>query len=131
LRILLDTHAWLWLLLEPDHVGPTTRRLVAAGEHSFQLSIASVWELAIKHAAGRLTLPEPPLDYVVSRTRADGIRLLAISVEHACRAAALPRHHGDPFDRVLVAQAELERLTIMTHDQHIPRYGVAVLDPSA
>ncbi|HVK88408.1 MAG TPA: type II toxin-antitoxin system VapC family toxin [Kofleriaceae bacterium] len=131
MRILLDTHAWLWLMLEPARIGPATRALVEAGEHTFLLSIASVWELAIKHAAGRLTLPEPPHAYVQSRTRADGIRVLAISVAHACRSAELPRHHADPFDRLLVAQAELEQLTILTHDQHIPRYGVAVRDPSA
>lgn len=130
MNVLLDTHAWLWLMLEPDRIGPATRSLITAGEHAFFLSIASVWELAIKHAAGRVTLPEPPLAYVQSRTRADGIRVLAISVAHACRAAELPRHHGDPFDRLLVAQTELERFTILTHDLHIPRYGVPVLDPS-
>lgn len=130
MKVLLDTHAWLWLMLEPERIGASTRALIEAGEHSFFLSIASVWELAIKHAAGRLTLPEPPLTYVQSRTRTDGIRVLAISIAHACRAAELPRHHGDPFDRLLVAQGELEQLTILTHDQHIPRYGVAVHDPA-
>lgn len=130
MKLLLDTHAWLWMMLEPERIGPETRTLVGAGEHTFQLSIASVWELAIKHAAGRLTLPEPPAVYVRSRTRADGIGLLAISIEHACRAAELPRHHGDPFDRLLVAQAELDDLVIITHDRHIPRYGVAVRDPA-
>jgi PIN domain nuclease of toxin-antitoxin system len=128
-KILLDTHAWLWLMLEPERIGPVTRALVESGEHAFYLSIASVWELAIKHAAGRLTLPEPPLDYVRSRTRADGIRLLAISDEHACHAAALPRHHSDLFDRLLVAQAKLDRFTLLTHDGNVARYDVETLDP--
>jgi PIN domain nuclease of toxin-antitoxin system len=112
-------------------IGPQTRALVAEPRHTFLLSVASVWELAIKHAAGRLSLPEPPLEYVRSRTRADGIALLAMSVEHVCRAAALERHHADPFDRVLVAQAEIEDLVLVTDDRNIPRYGVTVRDPSA
>jgi len=130
MKVLLDTHAWLWLLIEPDRIGALTRRLVGEPGHSFFLSMASAWELAIKHAAGRIALPEPPLEYVRSRTRADGIRLLALSLEHVCRAAELPRHHGDPFDRLLVAQAELDGLVVMTHDRHIPTYGVAVHDPA-
>jgi PIN domain nuclease of toxin-antitoxin system len=131
MKLLLDTHAWLWILIEPQRIGPQTAALLAEPGHTFLLSVASVWELAIKHAAGRLSLPEPPLEYVRSRTRADGISILAMSVEHVCRAAALERHHTDPFDRVLVAQAEIEDLVIVTHDQHIPRYGVAVRDPAA
>lgn len=131
MKLLLDTHAWLWMLIEPERLGPETAALVNEPGHSFFLSVASVWELAIKHAAGRLSLPEPPLEYVRSRTRADGIALLAMSAEHVCRAAALERHHADPFDRVIVAQAELEGLVVVTHDRHIPRYGVAVRDPSS
>jgi PIN domain nuclease of toxin-antitoxin system len=130
MRILLDTHAWLWLMLEPERVGERTRSLVSGGANAFVLSIASVWELAIKHAAGRLDLPEPPLRYVQSRTQADGIALLTIRLEHACRAAELPRHHADPFDRLLVAQAELEGLTVLTHDRQVALYGVPTLDPA-
>jgi PIN domain nuclease of toxin-antitoxin system len=131
MRLLLDTHAWLWMLIEPDRIGPKTRALLGESGHTFMLSVASVWELAIKHAAGRVSLPDAPLEYVRSRTRADGIALLPISVEHVCRAAALDRHHNDPFDRVLVAQAQIDGLVIVTHDQHIPRYGVEVRDPVA
>lgn len=131
MRILLDTHAWLWLLLEPQRIGPATRSLVSDPAHVFHLSIASAWELAIKHAAGRLTLPESPLDYVRTRTRADGIALLAITLDHVCRAAELPRLHADPFDRLLIAQAQMDDLVLLTHDQQIPRYGVPVYDPAA
>jgi PIN domain nuclease of toxin-antitoxin system len=130
-RLLLDTHAWLWMMIEPQRIGRRTRVLLEEDQgHAFLLSVASAWELAIKHAAGRLTLPEPPLRYIRSRTLADGVGLLAVSLDHVCRAAELPRHHADPFDRLLVAQAELERLVIVTHDQHIPRYGVDVHDPA-
>jgi PIN domain nuclease of toxin-antitoxin system len=131
LRLLLDTHAWLWMMIEPERIGPRTRALLATPEHAFVLSVASAWELAIKHAAGRLTLPEPPLRYVRQRTLADGVGLLAVSLDHACRAAELPRHHTDPFDRMLVAQAEIERLVLVTHDTHIRRYGVEIHDPTA
>lgn len=128
MNILLDTHAWLWMMLEPKKIGAKTRRIL--GEtHSFALSLASVWELAIKHAAGRLDLPEPPLEYVRSRTHADGIRLVPIQMEHACAAASLPRHHGDPFDRMLAAQTKLEKLVLMSHDGVFAKYGIKVLDP--
>jgi len=130
-KILLDTHAWLWMLLEPERIGPKTRKLVASHDHAFFLSIASAWEMAIKHAAGRLTLPVPPLDYVRSRTREDGIALLPVSLEHVCRAAELPRHHADPFDRLLVAQTEIEDLVLLTHDTDIARYRITIRDPSA
>jgi PIN domain nuclease of toxin-antitoxin system len=129
-NILLDTHAWLWMMIEPKRIGRKTRALVADRANTFRLSVASVWELAIKHAAGRLVLPEEPLAYVRSRTREDGVALLPIQVEHVCAAALLPRHHADPFDRVLVAQAQAEDLVLLTHDQHIPLYGVRVRDPA-
>lgn len=129
MNVLLDTHAWLWMMLEPDRIGAATRALVARPSTTFHLSIASAWEIAIKHAAGRLTLPEPPLAYVASRTSADGVVLVAIELEHVCRSAELARIHGDPFDRLLVAQAEHARLTLMTADSELGKYGVTVLDP--
>jgi PIN domain nuclease of toxin-antitoxin system len=128
---LFDTHAWLWLLLAPERVGKKMRALVGDSRHEFQLSIASVWEMAIKQAAGRLVLPLAPLAYVQSRTSADGVRLLSIRLEHVCAAAVLPRHHADPFDRLLVAQAQSEGLSIISHDEAISRYDVRVVDPAS
>ena len=130
MKYLLDTHAWLWMMIEPEKIGPATRQLVVQSDHTFHLSIASAWEIAIKHAAARLKLPEDPYSYVLSRTRADGIALLSISLEHVCRAGALPRHHADPFDRLLIAQAEQENLVLLTHDAHMAAYGIAVHDPT-
>ncbi len=130
MNFLLDTHAWLWMMLEPKRVGKKTRALLADPDNAFRLSLASVWELAIKHAAGRLILPEDPLSYVRSRTREDGISLLPTHLEHVCRAATLPRHHAGPFDRLLVAQAQIEDLVLVTHDAHIPLYGGRVRDPA-
>lgn len=130
MRYLLDTHAWLWLLMSPERVGKKTRALVLDGSHELLLSVASAWEIAIKHAVGRLVLPEEPLAYIESRTSEDGVRLLAIRLEHVCEAAGLPRHHTDPFDRLLVAQARAEDLAIISHDENIARYAVRVVDPS-
>lgn len=127
---LFDTHAWLWLLLAPERVGKKTRALVESGGHQFYLSIASAWEIAIKHAAGRLVLPEPPLEYIRSRTSDDAVNLLSVRLEHVCSAAALPRHHADPFDRLLVSQARAEGLAIISHDEAFSQYDVRVVDPA-
>jgi PIN domain nuclease of toxin-antitoxin system len=127
---LFDTHTWLWLLLEPDRIGPKTRSLVLQRGHEFCLSIASAWEIAIKHVAGRLVLPEAPLQYINSRTTEDGVRLLSVRLEHVCSAAGLPRHHADPFDRLLIAQARIEGMQFMSHDQAVCRYDVQVVDPT-
>jgi PIN domain nuclease of toxin-antitoxin system len=127
---LFDTHAWLWLLLEPDRVGKKTRSLVLDTRNTFCLSLASAWEIAIKHAAGRLVLPEAPLSYIQSRTAEDGVRILPIRLEHACAAAALPRHHADPFDRLLLAQAQAEECALISHDAVFALYGVRVIDPA-
>jgi PIN domain nuclease of toxin-antitoxin system len=119
------------MMIEPRRIGKKTRALCVDPRSTFRLSIASVWEIAIKHAAGRLTLPDVPLRYVVTRTREDGIVLLPVQVEHVCLAAQLPRHHGDPFDRLLVAQAQSENLVLLTHDEDIGKYAIDVRDPSA
>ena len=98
--------------------------------NTFFLSVASAWEIALKHAAGRLVLPEAPLAYIQSRTAEDGVRLLPIRVEHVCAAAELPRNHTDPFDRLLIAQARGEQLVLLSHDKAVASYGVRVLDPA-
>ena len=92
------------------------------------LSSASSWEIAIKYANGRLPLPEAPETYVPSRMQATGLESLPVTHTHALRVAALPRHHDDPFDRMLVAQAQLEGLTVVTADPAFEPYDVAVLN---
>lgn len=87
-------------------------------------SAAAVWEISIKSAAGRL---QPPVDDLLSDLRSRRIGVLAVTAEHAWAAGQLPRHHGDPFDRVIVAQAQLEGLTIITRDPAIARYQVSIL----
>lgn len=120
--LLLDTHVFLWWRTNHARLSHDAREAIATDPIVF-VSAASTWEAAIKIAMGRLSLPEPfsrGVDH-------SGFRRLAISFEHAEAAAALPRHHGDPFDRMLVAQAQLEGCTLVTHDQQLAPYGVATL----
>ncbi len=129
MKILLDTHTFLWAMFTPERIGKKTRAMVADRDSQFFLSIASVWELAIKAALGKLQLPEEPLTYVQTRTQANGITLLPIALEHACASAKLPRWHGDPFDRLLIAQAHIEKMILLSGDHALKRYKVDLRDP--
>lgn len=118
--LLLDTHAFLWLIAGDARLPPSAQRLIDSAAVVL-LSAASVWEAELKRAAGRLAVP--PL---ASAARAAGIGVLPITAEHAEAAAHLPLHHRDPFDRMLVAQAEVEALVLVSKDDAIRRYGAAV-----
>jgi PIN domain nuclease of toxin-antitoxin system len=124
-RLLVDTHAFLWFLAG-DH--RLSRKAVKAIEASDEwwLSAASVWELAIKSSLGRLTLPSPVLDYLSAKVR-EGLRVMPIEWPHAAAVERLPFHHRDPFDRLIVAQAQFDRLTIVTKDRVFRKYGVEVV----
>ena len=123
MRLLLDTHALLWTLDDPSKLRAGAREAIRDPDSQVLVSAATAWELAIKAAAGRLELPES----LERGLEAQGFSPLAISAAHAVVAGGLPLHHTDPFDRMLVAQAQLEGLTIVTRDPDIPRYGVATL----
>jgi PIN domain nuclease of toxin-antitoxin system len=119
-RLLLDTNALIWWLA--DELSADARDAIVEAEAVF-VSAASAWEIAIKQKLGKLTAPGD-LELELER---EGFEPISISIAHALRAGALPLHHTDPFDRVLVAQAELERLTLVTRDTDLAAYGVAVL----
>lgn len=124
-RLLLDTQAWLWWQSDDKRLGAGARAAIrAAGE--VRLSAASAWEIAIKTSLGKLEVPED--SDVLAELEQDGFQPLAIEIAHAIAVRALPRIHRDPFDRVLVAQARLEGLTLVTADPVLSRYGIAVLD---
>ena len=127
MRILLDTHCWLWFNSTPERFSARTRRLLEEPANELFLSVASVWEIGIKVALGKLQLPEPIDDYVTSRLSADGIVALPISLAHVLRAGRLPPLHRDPFDRMLVAQAQLEELRLLTADKVLAKYDVELL----
>ena len=129
MKLLLDTQCWLWMQAEPDRFGPETRKLLLAPGNELYLSAASSWEIAIKYALGKLPLPEPPTTYVPSRMQSSGVIGLAIEHAHALHVDTLPPHHRDPFDRLLVAQAQLEGLPILTADRALALYRVTIMTP--
>ena len=121
MKLLLDTHVFLWLQTEPERLGESLQ-LVEAERTALLLSAASSWEIAIKYELGKLPLPEPPDRYVPERIRAIGAQAVAVEHPHALAVATLPALHRDPFDRLLVAQATLLGLTIMTADPSVAQY---------
>ena len=127
MNLLLDTHVWLWMVAQPDRLRPSTRALLEAAENDLFLSAASSWEMAIKYARGNLPLPEGPESFVPPRLVRDAVRPLPITHPHALRVAALPPHHRDPFDRLLVAQALVEGMSLVTADQALEVYGVPLV----
>lgn len=129
MRLLLDTHCWLWLQAEPARFSPAVTEVLADTSHELLLSAASAWEIAIKYQLGKLPLPAPPSLYVPSRMRSSGTTPLAVLPIHALLVAELPALHRDPFDRLLVAQARHEKLTLVTADDAIGQYDVPTLRP--
>ena len=127
MRVLLDTHAFLWIAGDWKRVKPAAQRVLRDSRTSLHLSAASVWEISIKTALGRLVLPAAPSVYVPRRIADFGIRVVDVTAAHALEVFNLPPHHGDPFDRMLVAQAQLEALTVATRDRVFRKYGAAVL----
>jgi PIN domain nuclease of toxin-antitoxin system len=123
LRLLLDTNVLIWTLLTPDRLLATPREAIEDGANEVFVSIASPWEIAIKRSRANLNPPND-LDAQLTEKR---FSLLPISLQHTRAIESLPHHHGDPFDRMLVAQAQTDGLTIVTSDRKIARYQVAVM----
>lgn len=121
-RLLLDTHVFLWWRGEPSRLTAEVRSRISTADLVF-VSVASAWEVAIKVALGRLELP----DTIEAGVLASGFEKLLISFSHAERVASLPLHHKDPFDRMLVAQAQAEGLALVTHDRLLEPYGVEIV----
>lgn len=129
MRLLIDTQCWLWMNASPDRLSERTRSLLLARSTKRLLSVASVWEIAIKHQIGKLPLPLAPSDYVPDRLRLTRTDPLPISVNHALRAGGLPNLHRDPFDRMIVAQALVEDLPVLSSDIRLDAYGIRRLPP--
>ncbi len=127
MNFLLDTCCWLWWLVSPEKLADDALFLIRDSTNKVYLSAASSWEIAIKYAIGKLPLPEPPETFVPDRLARDGIFSLAIEHAHALRVANIPAHHRDPFDRLLVAQSQLEKLPLMTADSVFERYEIETI----
>jgi PIN domain nuclease of toxin-antitoxin system len=128
MKVLVDTHVFLWWCSERGaRVSDRARALLADASTDVAFSVASAWELALKVGAGRMELPGPIERYLPDRLRHHGFDLLTIELSHVFRAGTLPRINGDPFDRILVAQAQIEGIPIVTADPAISRYDVETI----
>ena len=127
MKLLLDTHCWLWLVAEPERLRRAALEAMLDESNEVYFSAASAWEIVIKYALGKLSLPLPPASYVPSRVAALGLIPLAVAQHHALQVAEMPLHHKDPFDRILVAQAQADGMHIVTADRLVSQYDVPVI----
>lgn len=125
MRFLLDTHAFLWFINDDPSLTPLAKALIAEPSNEILLSVASAWEIAIKAGLGKLTLPSPLLEFLRTELTTNSIQLLPISLEHATCVSNLPSHHRDPFDRLIICQAMVESLPIISADAAFDGYPVA------
>jgi PIN domain nuclease of toxin-antitoxin system len=126
MKAILDTHAFLWALAGDARMSRHARD-VFAGSTDLFLSMASIWEILIKVQSGKLNLPQPAGPYVLSRLAENRIKTLPISIDHLLAIERLPRHHRDPFDRMLIAQSMEEDWPIITADPKFKQYPVQVI----
>lgn len=124
MRLLLDTHTFLWYILGRLQLSAGARALLRDPANELFLSIASVWEVGIKVSTGKLTLSEPLEAYFFEQMRINSVSLLPVTLAHAARISMLPFHHRDPFDRMLVAQSLVEGIPIISADPALDAYGV-------
>jgi PIN domain nuclease of toxin-antitoxin system len=127
MRLLLDTMTLLWWLTADARLPARTQEMLENPDNELLLSAASAWEIAIKCILGKLRLPAPAEVFVPAQMTVNGILPLSLELSHALRVETLPLHHRDPFDRMLVAQAQIEKLPIISNDPLIRLYDVDVL----
>lgn len=125
MRVLLDTHALIWAVDEPAYLGSEARLVLQDDSNELLISAATVWEIAIKTGLGKLTLAIPYKEWM-TRALADlGATILPITIEYAEVLATLPHHHRDPFDRMLIAQAQVESIPLASNEETFDSYAVA------
>ena len=127
MRILLDTHIFLWAITGDSRLSPAQRDLFLNEASDLFLSAASMWEILIKTGLGQLPMPTPSTDYIVRQMEKNRIALLPIRVAHLAELENLPPLHRDPFDRILVAQARAEKMPLLSADAAIRQYPVEIL----
>jgi PIN domain nuclease of toxin-antitoxin system len=126
-KLLLDTQCWLWWFSQPERLSEEAINQIADETNQVWFSVASVWEIGIKVSIGKLPLPEKIDDYISTRMIQLGARSLEITASHALQASALPLFHRDPFDRMLIAQSQIEGMTLVSADSMFDRYDVSVI----
>lgn len=127
MKLLLDTQCWLWWFAQPEKLNDNVIEQIAQQTNEIWFSVASVWEIAIKVSIGKLPLPEAIDQYVPSRINCLGAKSLRITNAHALHVATLPLYHRDPFDRILIAQAQIEDMTLVSADSQFYQYPVSLL----
>jgi PIN domain nuclease of toxin-antitoxin system len=127
MKYLLDTMVWLWSVGPSETIGKAGLYILGNSEEEIYLSAASSWEIAIKTKLGKFQLPEVPSRYVPKRLAEQGIRSLPINQDHSLRVYDLPLHHFDPFDRIIIAQALVEEMTVLTSDRVFEKYPIDVV----
>lgn len=128
MKLLLDTQVLLWAVSEPEQLAVAARDGLEDGTNDIFVSVVSAWEIAIKQSLGRLELAKPAEQWLREVLRRTGFELAEVGLAAALRVRALPWHHRDPFDRLLVAQAAEDGYTIVTRDSALDAYGIAVLE---
>ena len=127
MRLLLDTHIFLWWAGEPGRLSARVRALCEDTSNELVLSVVSVWEMQIKLQLGKLRLGLPLQDLIATQQRTNGLVILPIELAHVLALQGLPGHHNDPFDRLLIAQANVEGVTLLSADSVFSRYPVTVI----
>ena len=126
MKLLLDTHTFLWWITDNPQLSKKARELIGDGHNILYWSAASSWEVSIKYALGRMPLPEAPEQFLPAEIGKNRLESLPIIDAHAFQAGQLPHHHRDPFDRMLVAQAQVESLALLSNDQQLNHYDVEI-----
>ncbi len=127
MRALLDTHAFLWWITDDPRLSRKVREIISDGENDLFLSAASGWEIVIKAKLGKLQLPDNLESFIAEQMALNAIESLPVKMSHALHVYEFPHYHRDPFDRMLISQAQLENLPILTVDPQIARYTVKVI----
>jgi PIN domain nuclease of toxin-antitoxin system len=125
MRLLLDTHAFIWYTTDSSRLTATGRSLIDNGENDILLSTASVWEMAIKHSIGRLTFSMPFMEFIKQQSAVNRMDILEITFDHIEVVASLPLHHRDPFDRLIIAQSMAQQIPILSVDAIFDAYAIA------
>jgi PIN domain nuclease of toxin-antitoxin system len=126
-NLLLDTHAFLWFIAGDSSLSKAARSAIEDESNNLYMSVASLWEIAIKISIDKLTLSEPFETFIPEQLAENGVELLDISVAHTALIASMPFHHRDPFDRLIAAQASAEQMTLVSADEAFDAYGITRL----